>query len=209
MVSARVWPITVVPVPYKLPMLNVPVPELKVSAPEFPTVSKVPAVVENDAELNPADPPEATVRSTPLLNRVLTLNVPELTFTYPPKPVSVPFNVTKPALTFSVPPLDVSWRVPINVPELAFKVPSFVIKPLLNVLTETAAFVDTFRLPPFTDVREFPAPLKVRLPDPLSALTTDEPETVTVPADRVPTFRLPAKVETPSPASVSILTVAV
>jgi hypothetical protein len=63
--------------------------------------------------------------------------------------------------------------------------------------------------PPLTDVRVLLAPLKLRLPDPLKALTTDEPETVTVPADRVPTLRLPAKVETPLPARVSIFTVAV
>ena len=60
--------------------------------------------------------------------------------------------------------------------------------------------------PPLTEVRVLLAPLKVRLPDPLRALTTDEPETVTVPADRLPTFRLPAKVETPAPASVPIFT---
>ena len=104
LVSARVWPTTVVPVPYKLPMLNVPVPELKVKEPEFPTVSKVPAVVVNDAELKVAEPPEATVSSTPVSNNVLTFNVPEFTFTYPPKPVRVPFKVTKPVAMFSVPP---------------------------------------------------------------------------------------------------------
>ena len=80
-VSARVWPTTVVPVPYRLPMLTVPVPELKLNDPRLLTVSKVPAVVENDAELKVAEPPEATVRSTPFSNSVLTFNVPEFTFT--------------------------------------------------------------------------------------------------------------------------------
>jgi len=108
LVSARVWPTTVVPAPYKLPMLNVPVPELKVKEPEFPTVSKVPAVVENDAELKVAEPPEATVRSTPFSNNVLTFNVPDFTFTYPPKLVRVPFKDTKPVLMFKVPPFEVS-----------------------------------------------------------------------------------------------------
>jgi len=81
LVNARVWPTMVVPAPYKLPMLTVPLPELKVKEPEFPTVSKVPAAVVNDAELKVAEPPEATVSSTPFSNNVLTFNVPEFTFT--------------------------------------------------------------------------------------------------------------------------------
>jgi len=81
LVNARVWPTMVVPAPYKLPMLTVPLPELKVKEPEFPTVSNVPAAVVNDAELKVAEPPEATVSSTPFSNNLLTFNVPEFTFT--------------------------------------------------------------------------------------------------------------------------------
>ena len=62
-------------------MLTVPLLALKPNDPEFPTVSKVPAAVVNDAELKAAEPPEATVSSTPFSNNVLTFNVPEFTFT--------------------------------------------------------------------------------------------------------------------------------
>jgi hypothetical protein len=191
----------VVPAPYKLPMLTVPLPELKVKEPEFPTESKVPAAVVNDAELKVAEPPEATVSSTPFSNNVLTFNVPEFTFTYPPKLVRVPFKVTKPVAIFSVPPAAVSWSVPMNVPEVAFSVPSFTTNPLVNVLTVTTPGDDTFKLPPLKVPIVFPDAANVNDPPLIVVRYAAPPLRLTVPSLSVVNRRLPAPVKLVTPAA--------
>ena len=102
LVRFKFCPKVVVPVPYRLPMLTVPLLEPKLSSALLFTVVNFPLLVENNPELNPAEP-ELTINNRPFPKSVPTLRVPPLTFTVPVKAVRVPPKVRVPP-ELNVPP---------------------------------------------------------------------------------------------------------
>ena len=102
LVRFKFCPKVVVPVPNRLPMLTVPLLEPKLSSALLFTVVNVPLLVENNPELNPAEP-ELTFNNRPFPKSVPTLRVPPLTFTVPVKAVRVPPKVRVPP-ELNVPP---------------------------------------------------------------------------------------------------------
>ena len=118
-VSAKLCAILVVPAPYRLPILTVPLLDPKLNSAPLLTVAKEPAAAEYAPELNVALPDEMLNVFAPPKS-VLTFRVPPVTFTAPVKPDNVPPRFNTP-LEFIVPAPD---NAPVNVPLLAVSEPA-------------------------------------------------------------------------------------
>jgi hypothetical protein len=119
LVSAKFCAILVVPVPYKLPMLTVPLLDPKVNTALLLIVVKEPADAENPPELKLAVPDEM-LNAFPPLKSPPTVRLPPVTFTDPVKSDSVPPRLNTPP-EFIVP---APANVPVNVPLLAVTEPA-------------------------------------------------------------------------------------
>ena len=95
-----------------------------------------------------------------------------------------------------------------NVPEVAFKVPSFVINPLVNVLTVTTPGEDTFKLPPLKVPIVFPDAASVSEPPLIVVKYAAPPLRLTVPAVNVVNrrFAAPVRLVVPAPPKAPIAT---
>jgi hypothetical protein len=118
-VNAKFCAILVVPAPYRLPMLTVPLLDPKLNSAPFLIVANEPAAAEYAPELYVALPDEirnafAPPKSAP------TVRLPPVTFTAPVKPDNVPPRFNTP-LEFIVPAPD---NTPMNVPLLAVSEPA-------------------------------------------------------------------------------------
>jgi len=164
---------------------------------------KVPALVENEPELNPAEP-AFTFKVSALPKSVPTVSVPLLTFTVPVNAVRLPPKLKVPVEVNDPAPVN----VPVNAPPDAVKVPALLMVPPLSVVIAAATPDPSTTLPSDAVPIVLPVPASVKDPPPRVVKYAVPELMLTVPALNVVNNRFAplVKLVNPAPSNAAIAT---